>query len=355
MVGQSCEGYVPVESTSRLVRVAVRPLIHEDVGPGYYDPFMPTALASAASVNCHDRNTDPANYAVRPGPCDYPAQPRPTQMVHNLKPSAPYPVSPPPLGGSLAHPSWLPQPTAVIPKATHPNTKFRPSVSNRMFLSKSGRELWHSTVLAPSPVIHTAQRKFVTDDYDEKSVAFNSRIDRFDLPGPFPPPCTAYTLPDKFGESPTKVMKKPYSLQPIPTEVTPDGAQYAREIVNRPDTKHGSPQFLTSDDRFADRAFKTPAPDAYDIDRDITEGSHKPQVKKRTKWIARQWDYTAARETPAAGEYDCRPTWGEGRAYISTIGHNPYDIGEERPLAFRTRHSSLIRKSYNVHYWDVPS
>jgi hypothetical protein len=352
MVGQSCEGYVPVQSSTRLVRVAVRPLNEDDLGPGYYEAFMPTGM-NAASVNCHDRNTDPANYAVKPGPCEYPHQPRETQMIHDLKPTAPYPVTPPPLGGSLVHNSWMPQPPTFIPQATHPQVKFRPTMSSRMFLSKLGRELWSPPPLAPSPVIHTAQGKFGPEESWEQSSAFKSRIDRFAIPGPFPPPCTAYSLPDRFGESNTRIMRQPYEMQPLPKEVTPGPPQYAAPIVTPPDVSHQSPEFLEVFDRFADPAFKTPSPDAYSIDRDITKGTSKPVVKKRTDWPAVEWDYTAAKYNPPSGAYDCRPKWGEGSAYISTIGHRPYDEKEDRPLAFRTLHSSMIRKSHNSHYLDA--
>jgi hypothetical protein len=175
--------------------------------------------------------------------------------------------------------------------------------------------------------------------------------DRFAINGPFPPPCTAYDIPDTFGDSNTKLIYPAAHVRHPPPEITPDGAQYAAPIVHYPDTSHQNTQFMTRRDRFEDLSFKTPSPADFRLSRDITKGTHKMSVHIRASCPATEWDNIPQKETPAAGTYLALPPERIRAGYISVVGHNPYDEKDDRPLAFRTPHSSLLKKSFNSHYF----
>jgi hypothetical protein len=355
MLGQSCQGFVPAEGTNRNVRICVRPLTPEDMGPGYYDPFMPTSLRTA-KLYSHPHDTDPGNYSVKPGPADYPNKPHPTQLIHNLKPSAPPPVPDPPLGGTLEHPSWLPRPPAPLPQATHPEVHFKTGINTPNFVAGTRREIFPYKFRAPSSVVHTAQKKFIADESEETSLPFKSRVDRFaDRLSETPPP-TAYTLPDKFGESQTKlIVLKPNRPKSRRVSKKVEPVHYPEpSIIHPPDASHQNTQFMTKRDRFEDASFRTPAPTEYTIDREIGRSARQTKIHKRSRLSkAQQWDYVPQQETPAVGQYDGDRNWKGKAGYISTIGHRPYDAQEDRPLAFRTRHSSLVKKSFNARYQNL--
>jgi hypothetical protein len=352
MVGQDCEGYVPDAGASRQIRVAVRRTIDEDIGPGSYDPEVPL-LSHVPRLFPHDRETDLANRSVKPGPVEHQRRPKSTKLIHNLIPSPPYPRPEPPHDGDLTHPSWLRQPPKLVPHATHPETKFRPGIQTPQFLSESRRVLWCTRFTAPSPVMHAWQQPFITGLDNESSVPFKSRVDRFALPGPFPPPSTAYTISDLFGTSPTKGLHKLSTRKPREPAVTPDGTQYAAEIITRPNPERHSPAFMHVIDRFADGPFRSPAATEYTIDRDITAHTHKPAVHTREPFPAVEWDVLPQRQSPGVGSYDT-PTPPISHGYISQLGRTSHDVKEDRPLGFRTLHSSLIRRSYNMKYYSPP-
>jgi hypothetical protein len=290
---------------------------------------------------------------VKPGPLEYPRRPKSTKLIHDLIPSAPYPRPEAPHDGDLTHPSWLRQPPKFVPHATHPDTKFKPGIETPQFLSESRRVLWCTRFTAPSPVMHASQQPFVGGLDNESSVPFKSRIDRFALPGPFPPPSTAYTIPDLFGASQTKELRKPPTRRPRDPAVTPDGAQYAAQIITRPNPARHSPAFMQDIDRFADGPFRSPAPTEYTVDRDITAGTHKPAMHAREEFPAVEWDVIPQRQSPGVGSYVIPPAPVKP-AYVSRIGRSPPDLKEDRPLGFRTLHSSLIRRSYNMKYYRLP-
>lgn len=351
MVGQACEGFVPDAGTERLFRVAVEASLPDDLGPGSYEQSMPTPLR-CATIHHHDRDMDLANHSVKPGPCHYPRQPSSTRLAHDLTPSPPSPIADPPLGGSiLVHASWLPPPPAPPPRAKHPEAKFKTSINTPNFADSTSRDLWQIKFRAPSPVVHAPQTAFGPPGGEESSIAFRSRIERFDIPGPFTPPATAYTLPARFGDAPSALMHKPSSAEPRELPVLPDGAQYAAEVVRTPDTRHRSPQFLTKDDRFADPSFHSPGPAAYALARGITLNKQKGKIRTKPKNKVQEWDNIPQRDSPAVGHYEMRPLANARAGYISTIGHGQFAPKQpDRPLAFQTKHASLIRKSHNARY-----
>jgi hypothetical protein len=372
MVGQNCTGYVPDANSGRLVRIAGPVLSEEILGPGLYDPLMPTAV-HAVKISRNVRVTDPANYNIKPGPADYPGQPHSTRLIHNLLPGPPYPPDPTPISGNLVHPSWLPRTPRDGPRPVHattkyklalkaPHTKFKPPP----FLAAANRELWPPKMPTPSPTAHDPGHLPISNipihKEEQKPVASPAFAyqqgyepeDRFAIKGPFPPPCTAYDIPDTFGESNTRLIFPPADIRHRPPEITPDGAQYAPPIVNRPDTRHQNTQFMTKRDRFEDLSFKTPSPAEFTISRDITSGTHKMSVRGRAPCPPNEWDNIPQKETPGAGEYTTLPPERTKAGYISVIGHHPYDDKEDRPLAFRTPHSTLVKKSFNAHYFKLP-
>jgi hypothetical protein len=154
-----------------------------------------------------------------------------------------------------------------------------------------------------------------------------------------------------FGASNTKLIFPPAEIRHKEPEITPAGDQYAPPVVQPPDTRHPNTQFMTRKDRFEDKSFKTPAPPVYSIKRDITQGTHKMSMRWRHPFLAAQWDNIPQLETPPPGEYTELPKERVRAGYISVIGHHPYDEKEDRPLAFRTQHSSLVNRSFNSHYF----
>jgi hypothetical protein len=362
MVGQNCAGYVPDVNSGRLVRIAGPVLSEEILGPGLYDPLMPTAV-HAVKISRNRRVTDLANYNIKPGPADYPDKPGPTRLQHNLVPGPAYQLGPPPVSGDLEHPSWLPNVPKTPPPICLSRIHFKPGLSSHEFRDATARELWPPKMMTPSPTAHDPghlpisrfpfrgkRRKPKTSPAFSFQEGYDPE-DRFAINGPFPPPCTAYDIPDRFGESKSKLMYPAAKIRHPPPEITPDGAQYAAPVVHLPDTSHQSTQFMTTRDRFEDTSFKTPGPADFTISRDITLGRPKTGVRIRAPRPANEWDHIPQKETPAVGEYVTLTPDRVTAGYISVIGHHPYDEKEDRPLAFRTTHSTLVKKSFNSHYF----
>jgi hypothetical protein len=177
--------------------------------------------------------------------------------------------------------------------------------------------------------------------------------DRFAENIDYPPPSTAYYIPETLGSSNAKLIYPPAMVRHAPPEITPDGAQYAAPVVQPPVTGYSSSQFQTTRDRFEDTSFRTPAPSDYTISRDITEGTHKFEIRCRHPDPAHEWDNIPQRETPGPAQYDIQPKERIKSGRIANTGHHAYDEIEDRPLAFRTPHSSMLRKSFNAHYFKA--
>lgn len=352
MVGQyNCEGYIP-DNQGNLVRVIAEVTDDDWVGPGSYDPTMPTALTKNVKISNNSRRTDLCNYSVKPGPCDYIKKPKDTKMHHRLHYLSPPPTPPAPLGGSLEHPDWVKYPPTSFPHARYPETQFNGDIHTPQFMSGTHRELFPIRFITPSPTSHAPQPQPPIYTEEDENTVFKSKAERFEIKGPFTPASTTYTLPDDFGKSQTKLIKKPITIKKAPPPEYPEPTQYAPEsIINPPNLKVKDYAFRTKTERFADPKFVTPSPVDYETEKD---------PPARNNWIhpklprpGSEWDDIPTKYTPPAGQYETPVKWCQKDGYISTIGHNPYDIPEERPLAFRTQHSTLIRKSFNARYFEA--
>ncbi|OHT06519.1 hypothetical protein TRFO_25400 [Tritrichomonas foetus] len=350
MVGQkNCEGFMPDES-GKLVRIENDIDTADYVGPGSYDPTMPTSCKNVRISHAYNR-FNLVNTNVKPGPCDYCHKPSETKITHSLTQNGVIPEPPAPLSGTLEHKSWLPQQISNLPQAKYPNAQFKTELSTNEFASTTNRELWPKKMYTPSPTAHAPQAApIVYEDESAETPEFKSRFERFKYDGPNTPDPTAYTLPDAFGTSPTKKIVPPSQFKRPPPEPTPDGATYAPPIINKPDTRHKDHMFMTKRGRFWDNSFQTPPCTKYNISRNSNDEVTKVRIRSKVKRPYSEWDEIPQTFNPGVGSYspetEARPKSG----YISTIGHRPYETMPDRPLAFNTQHASFIHKSFNARY-----
>lgn len=359
MVGQkNCEGYFP-DASGKLVRIENDNDTFDYVGPGTYDPIMPTSLKKVRISNNTSRY-QLENTNVRPGPCDYCHQPKETKMLHSLtKKAKERPVSPP-LSGTLDHQRWTKDPPAdkELPYNKYPlyKGKFKTDLQTKEFMSESTRNLWPKRMITPSPTSHAPQKKPVeyTRDCDQSS-CFRSETERFTVLGQNSPSPTDYVIPDLFGKKPSKKFFPPPQNKRPPPEPTPDGATYAPPIINKPNTTRQTPEFRTTMKRFEQKVNDVPPCTKYDIIDNTNKDIYKVSIRPKLQRPDQEWTRTPQWDSPAVGSYNTHCEEKPRHGYISTIGHRPYATQPDHPLAFRTQHSSLMKRSYNSHYAKLTS
>lgn len=357
MVGQRCDGYVQDQS-GRLIRVAEAPRNSSFVGPGSYDPKKPSST-HAIKMSTSARKTILWNASPNPGPCDYCHEPKSTKYLHSIVRITEQPAPEPPLGGNLGPTSWGPPPPGHVSRRQHPNVHPKKDMRTSQFQSKTSREIFPQKYKSPGPVVHAKQRppvEFIADEDDEEEDGEKKHAERLIFTPSCAPCCTTYTLPDEFGKGRGTTIARPmdelYKAKPF---IMPDCAQYAGEVICGPANKDvPSPSFRTRTQRFVDAKSDTPAPGDYEIGGDIRKDGKRQTIPVKRERRVEKWYDIPQRHTPAVGEYNpyrpIRPKSG----YISTIGHADQPITQEdHPLAFRTQHSSLIKKSYNARYFNV--
>lgn len=329
------------------------------VGPGYYNPLITETSNVKYTI---PKGPRPGVVAKNenPGPAKYTKEPSSTRVPHKLFPSKPYPLDPTPISGDLTHPDWIPKAPTTFPSGRYPKAVFKDDLITSEFSSQTTREIFNEVHYGPSPTKYDTITEPIggVEKSDETDPIFKSRTERFpddkrNIPAP-----DSYTIPDEFGKANTKQFKPPNEKIAVLSRLlkeqkfTPDQIQYQPEIINKPNTKHKSAFFASKVPRdIPDREIKPPV-GAYDINRD----SKIPQVdiRPRVKMNGREWDEIPQKSNPSCADYNVPPPKPNKGGYISKLGHNAYGAPKpDRPLAFRTQHSSFIQKSYNARYKNV--
>lgn len=369
MVGQkNCEGYMPDES-GRLIRIE-NDIISDDLGPGFYDPQFPTSLRKVRISN--GKRMDLENRNVKPGPCDY-FNPQITKRNKTIKDVLiNYHKSD--LMSHQEYSSFTPPQTPVAysdQKVWASNSKintdllhrkfpmknqdeffkfkFKTDLTTKEFESESTRELWPKRMMTPSPTAHAPQKKEVFFE-NQQSPAFNDQVDRFQEVKSSTPSSTTYTMPEVFGKCNSKKFYPPFESKRPPLPPTPDAATYAPDIINRPNTSHQTPVFLNKDERFKEVVNQTPACTKYNVSKDTLRNTPKVKIRPKIQQPIYEWDNIPQKFSPAVGSYTPDQGFKPKNGYISSIGRKTYESKVDRPLAFKTQHSSMIRKSFNSHY-----
>ncbi|KAH0789198.1 hypothetical protein GPJ56_006868 [Histomonas meleagridis] len=349
MIGQECNGYIP-DSSGRLIRVLSEKKTDDFIGPGCYNPEIPHSSRSIKIPNNRKRDSF-INDQHTPSPCSYVHTSKSTKIPHMIKTSPPYPDSPAPLGISLAHEPWAKTQTRRFPYERFPRAKYKKEVFTRQFESNSKRDVFRQPYRSPGPASHSLQPDPIQKSTSSNS-AFKSKSDRFKESDSKTPSPAEYYIPDEFGHSQTKIITSPPTLilrKPKEVFETPSPGAYTPDIIHVPKGKRNR-VFISKDERFTDDNFKTPSPDQYNIQSNDAQNSLS--IHKRCNRCGYEWSYVPQKETPAVGSYNIRNEKIKD-GYISTIGHDPYEKKEDRPMAFRTNHKSFIKKSYNARYMNV--
>ncbi|KAK8891782.1 hypothetical protein M9Y10_029002 [Tritrichomonas musculus] len=372
MVGQkNCEGYMPDES-GRLIRIE-NDVVSDNLGPGSYDPIMPTLtrkvrISSASRMSLENRN-------VKPGPCDY-FHPQVKKNKKTMKdilinyhktdlithqeystftpPQTPVAYSDQPKwasSNSSLDDAELYRKFPIYIKGKY-KYKFKTDLTSKEFESGSTRELWPKMMKTPSPTSHAPQKEEVYFE-NSKSPAFADQAERFSISGSLTPCSTAYTMPEVFGKHNSKKIYPPVESKRPPPQPTPDAATYAPDIINRPNTTHQTPVFLTKKDRFEDNSYQTPSCTKYNLTRETLKNVPKVKIRSKIQRPLSEWDVIPQSYSPAVGSYSPDQGLKPKNGYISSTGRKTYDVKADRPLAFNTQHSSFIRKSFNARYANV--
>ncbi|EAX98367.1 hypothetical protein TVAG_357360 [Trichomonas vaginalis G3] len=352
VLSSNCTGFIPQPDGS-IIRLDKK-YPEGTPGPGAYDPQKPSFLRE--TLKYVKPTAEKKDDKGTPSSADYTHIPKETKIYHKLNPTDPYPLDPTPLHGDLTHPDWTPKKSNQFPKNRFPNHQFRTSNESNVFFSDVPRKLFSDPPRVPAPDKYAVITDGIGDiqKLDKSSVPFVSGFERFkDPPSKSPSPDT-YTLPDEFGNSRSMTMVQDNPKISKLSEVLrsldkrPDALEYSTPIINKPNTKHGDSFFLSKTERMSEPTFLPPPSTKYDIDRH----PHASNISIRSKEHRHggNWYDTSLGSSPSSTKYTISRDISNKGGYISTIGHRPYTYQPERPLAFRSLHSSLVKGSFNSHY-----
>lgn len=387
MVGQPCEGYVQDEN-GKLIRIAYAEN-NEQIGPGSYDLInheQKSKLPIKIQDSSHQTFKETTNRVPSPG--KYMPSDINTRIPH-LIPRGTVSRSSQPKhvveGPTITHPSWLPKSSLIIDakgntknfRLSHPNFDFRTQLSTFQFSSNTHRNIFPSKFLSPSPVLHAKQAPPIEFDPNSNSPAFADKTDRFKDKIQSTPSPTTYTISDSFGKAPTKILTslpdEKDSLHKItgscfddynsyvkvndknnPYQPAPDPTTYAGPVIQSVDTTHNSPQFMDKIERFKKISSDTPPPAFYNVNQNTAIIAPKHKIQNRSSLPSESWCNNYTSDNPPVGTYN--PKFNKSlpkSGYISSIGRRDPKQKEDYPLAFRTTHSSLLKKSYNANYMNA--
>ena len=381
MVGQNCIGYYPT-SGGKLIRIAQEVTGPEFVGPGSYDPKLLTHSRSS-TIPRSDRNMALSQTHYRAGPGDYMVVPPQTHLTHKLRLSDPPKPRSPPKSGELGHTSWTDTKKQIKPlfhsvqrttpafresqtfidnhKENHETKSYDSYLYDNDYDDSDdfqGRPIWKPPPRGPDPTSHALQPQLLSYESCDKTFQFLSKISRFQEPKSEGPTSTTYTIPSLFGSGPSTIIHPAYV--PLGRKRNSTETNENSLSLNDSDIKEREFNFQKKDSingitiphsqRFEEKITNDPGPATYSIQNHAKPKQTLLLTSTTTK--NNNWDYLPALETPDAGSYQ-KPIINPPKkgGYISKIGHNAYQSMPDHPLAFRTQHSSLIKKSYNSHYF----
>lgn len=385
MVGQSCEGYIQDEN-GKLIRIAYTEN-DDKIGPGTYDPIyheQKRKLPIKIQDSSHQTFKEAANRLPSPG--KYMPLNNDTRILHSIARRTVSRSSQSKHGSdgpTITHPSWLPKSKLIIDdkgntknvRLSHPSLVFNTQLSTFQFSSNTRRNIFPKKFISPSPVLHAKQSPPVEFDPNSNSPAFADKTERFKVENQSTPSPTTYTISDTFGQAQTKILKSPNENDSIhkftgscfddhnnfvkindknnPYQPTPDPAMYAGPVIQEINNSHPSPQFEDKVERFKKITSDTPPPDFYNANINaIIPPQHK--IRNRSSLPSESWCNTHASDAPPVGFYSPKFIISQPKSgYISSIGRKDFEPKEDRPLAFRTMHSSFLKKSYNVNYMNA--
>lgn len=386
MVGQKCEGFIQNENGG-LIRIAYEKNNDEQIGPGSYDPIYQSDK-NIHSIRIQDKHNLQSKPDRTPSPGKYiPSYPN-TRILHSIAYSSMPHTHQSKYEGEgpvITHPSWVPNHlTGATAKKnikklrlSHPSYQFRSDLSTFQFSSNTRRNIFPKQFISPSPVLHAKQRPPVEFDPNFNSPVFADKTDRFKTSNLDTPSPAAYNISDTFGKAPTKILtpqsqisKNDKDINKLsdgcfinqsnyikisdknhPYQPSPDPAMYAGPVIQTIDASHHSPQFEDKIERFKILTSDTPSPTLYNTDKNANIA---PQHKIRNRSSLPTDSWCTSSDSPPVGSYNPKfERLPVKSGYISSIGRRSLDIKEDHPLAFRTMHSSLLKKSYNANYMNV--
>ena len=383
MVGQSCQGFIQDEN-GELIRI-VYDNNNDQIGPGSYNPIYQNQkhkLPIKIQDSSHQSFKDNTNRIPSPGKyIPFNDDKRLPHLIAYGTHHSKYTGD----GPTIAHPSWLPKQLIDINnksdlkkfRLSHPSFDYHTQLSTFQFSSSTRRDLFPKRFISPSPVLHAKQAPPVEFDPSYNSPVFADKTDRFKVIDQSTPSPTAYTISDSFGKGPTKIISSPNENDSLhkftgscfdnqsnyvkindkrnPYQPTPDSAMYAGPVIKTVDTSHHSPQFEDKVDRFKKITSDTPPPAFYNVNRNpviIAPLQHK--IRSRSSLPSESWYKSNSSDAPPVGSYS--PKFDKSsskKGYISSIGRKSFESKEDCPLAFRTMHSSFLKKSYNANYMNA--
>lgn len=361
MVGQHCLGFVQ-DSKGKLIRIIPEIKGEEYIGPGSYNPEKPKNNRKAAKISSNSKRTNFIKKdTTKLGPQSYNCNlPKSTKYQHQLRNNDRSPHIEPFKSGNQEHKAWVGNSPKNLPRRRFPATHFRENTPSSFFASKQKRELF------PVPPDET-EPKFVPYQRPTtegcSSAVFKNQIPRtFDDPTTMSPaPCT-YTLPETIGREP-----KTHDMSPSWVDInSKKDKEFFSSKINTPgpgyyDTEEKkkkrpmNPVFANKIPRY--RAFEyddsKPTPCTYEVTK---QNDKKIPITLTTtgKTHELSWNRTTYDEIPGPGSYS--PTSSNHKKAVQIKGHSNVSYltpQEDHSYAFRTAHSSLIKRTYNSRYYHV--
>ena len=344
--GKEEHGFIE-DNNGNLIRVVEYMKDEADIGPGSYSPMDPNANKPRVTISKDCLRWPMVTDPFPCGPADYAHKPKETRLQHTIAVYNEPPPPDPPLSGDLPPNDWGKKKVTRLPMNMHPRVEYSPMEGSFAFESKTGRDIWKNETRyrAPPPTAHAPNRDLVKDFSELSSGVFMSKSDRFKLPIPDSPGPAAYTIPDKFGKTTTRVFHPP-SEKYVKYETMPEPGQYSPDVVQKVKTKERS----FSKVRRFEKIQRTPGPGEYDPE---IQTSKRPGTTIQVTRDRRE-SWAPKSDTPCCTQYEAPKARRAKGGYISTLAHR--DLGwrqDDHPLEYRTQHSSFIKPSFNSHYAHV--
>jgi hypothetical protein len=346
MVGQKCLGFITT-ADGRVIRFVGHERGADSVGPGWYTPVAPDTFTKSLTISANSRRFEFMTPSHAVGPTDHTKVPAPPRKVHRIR-DWPWCPSNPILSGNLEHQSWIPPLSARGPtQRRFPTVRFRDSMKTRQFTSMSSRELFAIDPSETADAFYDPPRAFDSRNKARSSI-FACELPRFPPPEPMPAPgdyeiASALgngrrtSLCDLFGP----VDADPPLNLPGPGHYDTAGERRGKSVPPR--SRYVPANLRESREVIPPKPLDPPAP-----------GQYEPEVAP-TRIPARIRDRahgSSIHKVPGS-DYETRTRY---RVPGGVIGGDPHrDPLQQRAarendhlLAFRTLHSSMVRRSANL-------
>jgi hypothetical protein len=373
MVGdRRCRGYYR-DASGQLVRVVSAEKDESFVGPGCYDPQYASISRRGIRISPNSKRAGVVPGRQSPGPASYHSEHEPRKKIDHVFERQPReaPSRAAFASGNLEHESWLTAPSSPVPRRRFPRVRFRGDGASPQFASREARELFRvapptvtTDAYAPSDRVlrHDLRQRQAAEaaEHNKASYSIFKRSPAF-LPR-FEDADTGTPAPDQYQQIKPLVAGPAHRLSPS-FEADPDdsfrpkpvpGPGYYQPKRQRTRKQPTSPVFATKIERLPEQPSDAPPVGTYDVP--VAVDVRIPIAIKagaRDERPDTDWTHSGIADAPRSTQYDVRTDKRVKGGLMTASPREIWPKHEDHKLAFATPHSSLIKRTYNSHYYHV--